>query len=196
MYALEVQRNGTTLAVVGGEHALMFSADVSAMIEEEAATIDIRGMNDLGSDRKSHTSWLQLAPLSNGDLLAFRFIETAAATAPAKEVATDSEEYLADQAHYKEQLQSNSPTPRELKIKQPNATFELQLTGTECITATLESGREFLSFRVLWNQWHPEHCRVSLSSFSQQEGLARTGGKQWFQGVLRVGEQCVVKVGA
>lgn len=196
MHALEVQRNGTTLAIVGGEHALMFSADVSAMIEEEAATIDIRGMNDLGSDRKSHTSWLQLAPLCNGDLLTFRFIECAAATAPSVEVATDSEEHLAAQAHYEEQLQSNSPTPRALEAKQPNATLQLQLTGIEHITAILESGREFLSFRVLWNQWQPERCRVSLSSCSQQEALARTGGKQWFQGVMRVGEQCVVKVGA
>jgi hypothetical protein len=196
MHALEIQRNGVTLAVVGARNALMFSADINSTIDEEAATIDIRGMIDLGNERKSHVSWLELAPLRIGDLLSFRFFESEVVTAPLKEVATDSEEHIAGQAEYQELLKSSPMVPRQLDLRQPNAALELSIAGSEQVTATLEGGREFISFRVLWNQWRPERCRLSLSSFSQQEALARTGGKEWFQGALKAGEQCAVKVGA
>ena len=72
MHALEVQRNGITLVVVGASNALMFSADVSATIEEEASTIDVRGMIDLGNDRKAHTNWLELEPLQVGEQCAVK----------------------------------------------------------------------------------------------------------------------------
>jgi hypothetical protein len=70
-----------SLVVVGANNALMFSADVSATIEEEAATIDIRGMMDLGNDRQSHANWLELEPLRIGDVLSFRFFEAEIVTA-------------------------------------------------------------------------------------------------------------------
>ena len=196
MHALEVQRNGVTLVVVGASNALMFSADVSAMIEEDAATIDVRGMIDLGNDRKSHANWLELEPLRVGDVLNFRFFESEVVTAPLQEVATDSEEHIAGQAEYEELFKSTPMVSRQLDIKQPDASLQLSIEGSEGITATLESGREFIAFRTLWNRWNPERCRVSLRSFSQQEALSRTGGKEWFQGALTVGEQCAVKVGA
>jgi hypothetical protein len=196
MHALEVQRNGKTLVVVGASNALMFSANVSSTVEEEAATIDIRGMIDLGRDRQSHVDWLELEQLRIGDVLSFRFFETEVVTAPLQEVATDSAEHVAGQAEYEELLKSNPIVPRQLDVKQPGASLQLTIAGSEQVTATLESGREFIAFRTLWNRWNPERCRISLSSFSQQEALSRTGGKEWFQGALRVGEQCVVKVGA
>jgi hypothetical protein len=196
MHALEVQRNGVTLAVVGASNALMFSADISATVEEEAATIDVRGMLDLGSERRSHVSWLALEPLRIGDLLSFRFFESETVTVPVEEVATDSEEHLTGQAEYEELLRSNPMVPRQLDINQPNATLQLRVAGDRQVIATLEAGREFIAFRILWNQWRPERCRLSLSSFSQQEALDRTGSREWFQGTLRVGEQCAVKVGA
>ena len=196
MRAIEVQRNGETLAVVGAPNALMFSADISMCIEEEAATIDMRGMNDLGNGRQSHTSWLELAPLGLGDVLTFRFIETENVTAPVTDTASDSEEHIEAQAEYEEQLKTNPLTPRELELIQPNAALQLSVINGETITATLEGGREFLAFRTLWNQWSPERCRISLSSFSQSEALARSGAKEWFQGVMKIGEQCSVKIGA
>jgi hypothetical protein len=85
MHALEVQRKGKTLVVVGASNALMFSANVSATVEEEAATIDIRGMIDLGNDRQSHVDWLELEPLRIGDVLSFRFFDAQFVTAPLQE---------------------------------------------------------------------------------------------------------------
>jgi hypothetical protein len=196
MHALEVQRNGATLVVVGASNALMFSADVSATLEEEAARIDIRGMIDLGNDRQSHANWLELEPLQIGDVLSFRFFQSEVVTAPLQEVATDSEQHIAGQAQYEELLKSTPMVPRQLDIKQPRPSLQLSIAGSEGVTAILESGREFIAFRTLWNRWSPERCRVSLSSFSQQEALSRTGGRRWFEGVLEVGQRCAVKVGA
>ena len=125
MHALEVQRNGVTLVVVGASNALMFSADVSATIDEESATIDIRGMIDLGSDRQSHANWLELEPLRVGDVLSFRFFESEVVTAPLQEVATDSEEHITGQAKYEELLKATPKVPRQLDIKQASASLQL-----------------------------------------------------------------------
>ena len=197
MHAIEIQRNGVTLAVIGAPNALMLAADVGIMVEgPDAGTLDLRGMNDLGGDRKSHTNWVDESALSSGDVLLFRFIEAESATPPLREVAEDSEESVAERQWYEEQTQSLPMAPRELERRLPNATLELSCPGREPITATLEGGREFISLHLLWNQWRRERCRLSLSSFSQQEALSRAGSKEWFQGYLLLGEQCVVKIGS
>lgn len=197
MRAIEVQHNGTAICTVGSPNALMFSAGISMSVEgSSAATLGLSGMNDLGNDRTSHTGWIDELALSHGDLLAFRFVDTLAATPPARETASDSEEHLAEQQWYKNQMQENPMEPRELKRHFPNATLQLSLPRIEPVVATLEGSREFISLRLLWNQWRPECCRVSLSSFSQREARARAGSKEWFQGSLQIGEECVVKIGS
>ena len=196
MHALEIRRNGVTVAVVGASNALMFSADIAASIQDETATLDIRGMNELGNERQSHTVWLELEPLAEGDKIELSFVEVAAATPPKEEVATDSPEYQAGQAEYEAQLQAEPLAPRVLEQRRPDAGLRLTVPGHDGIVATLESGQEFLSCRFLWNRWRPEQCRVSLSSFSQEEAIARSGSREWFNGVLSPGEKCVVKVGA
>jgi hypothetical protein len=195
MRALEIQRNGIMLAVVGASKAIMFTARISSMIVEEAATIDVRGMINLGDERESHVNWLELLPLNRGDLLSFRFIDSEVITPPISEVATDSEKHILEQEQYEERLKFNPPVPRSIIAIQPNASLQLSIMGSQQITATLEGGREFISFSILWNQWRPEHCRISFSSFSQQETLERSGGKEWFQGLLKAGEKCTVKIG-
>jgi len=196
MHVLEVQLNGETLALVGASDALMFAAHLNTSIEEAGATLGLQGMRDLGGNRTSHVNWLPFLELSHGDLVSFYFFESKTATAPIEDIATDSEEHIAEQAEFEEELKSNPPTTRLIEAIQPDATLQLRMPGSELITATLEGGREFIAFRILWNQWRPEHCHMLLSSFSQQEALVRSGRKAWFQGTLGVGERCVVKVGA
>ena len=196
MRALEIKRNGATLAIIGAPNALMFSADIAASIQDEAATLDIRGMNELDNERQSHTTWLELDQLDDGDRVEFSFVEVESATPPMEEVATDSPEHQSSQAEYEAQLQTEPLVPRELEQRRPDAALRLRMEGHEQIVATLESGREFLSCRFLWNRWRPERCRVSLSSFSQKEALARSGSREWFSGALSLGESCVVEVGA
>jgi hypothetical protein len=195
MHAVEVQYNGATICTVGAANAVMFSADISMFVEgPEAAMLNVRGMNDLGNDRTSHTGWIDELDISNGDRLVFRFVDVLAASPPEREVASDSEEHLTEQLWYETQLRENPMNPRELKRDFPNTSLQLSFPGAAPVIATLEGDREFISFQLMWNQWRPERCRVSLSSFSQQEALARAGSKEWLQGNLKVGEECIVKV--
>ena len=47
MHALAIKRSGKPVLVVGALNALMFSADISASVEDPEVTLDVRGMNDL-----------------------------------------------------------------------------------------------------------------------------------------------------
>jgi len=196
MRALQVIRNGELLAVAGTPKAIMLAADITTSIDEPGAVLDVRGMDDLGDDRQSHTNWIEFAPLGRGDRLEVCFLEADSSTSPIQETATDTEQYKAEQAEYAAQLQAEPLVPRALNLIQPNATLMLQVEGHELVVATLEGGREFISCHLLWNRWHPERCRVSLSSFSQAEAIARTGSREWFRGSLCVGECCVITIGA
>ena len=179
---------------MGAPNALMFDARISASIEDTEVTLEVHGMNDFGSNRQSHTTWLELAPLERGDVIGFRFTESEQATRPTLEVASDSEEHLIEQAKYEKALVSQSLAPRQLDHKNPHASLKLFLKDQPTFTAVLESGREYLSFSTLWNQWHPERCRVSLSSYSQAEAIARSGTREWFNGYLYLGDECSVEV--
>lgn len=172
----------------------MFSADISVSIEEPEATLDVRGMNDLGDDRHSHTTWVELSPLAAGERIAFEFVETQLASPPSEELPTDSAEYTVRQEEYENNMKAEPLGVREMDCKNPNASVALVLANGEQVIASLESGREFLTFRLNWDQWRPERCRVSLSTFSHEEALARTGGRNWYDGVLALGESCVVEV--
>ena len=196
MKALEIKRNGTLLAVVGTPNALMFTINIFVSVEEHGGKLDIRGMNDLGNDRTSHTTWLELDSMNYGEILEIRFVETEISTVPVCEIATDAEEFIANQVEYEQQCLSEPFVPRLLAQKQPNASLKLTFADRQLIVATFESGREFLSCRFFWSQWNSECCRVSLSSFSQQEALARMGSREWYSGVLQQGESCVVEVEA
>ncbi len=197
MHAVEVQYNGTTVCTAGAANALMVSADVSMFIEgPEAAILRVAGMNDLGDDRTSHTEWIDELSMSDGDRLVFRFVDVLAVSPPKQEVANDSDEHLTGQQLYQQQLRDNPMTPRQLKRDFPNASLQLALPGAAPVVATLEGDREFISLKMLWDKWSPDRCRVSLSSFSQQEAFSRTGRKEWFQGFLKVGEECVVTIGS
>lgn len=196
MHAIEIERNGVPVCVVGAPNAITFSVDVDLQIEGPAAgMLHAMGMNDLGNDRQSHTSWIEELVLAVSDTISFRFGEHNEATPPAREVATDSDENLADQRWYDEQRRENPLVPTTIPRNLPTATLEVFLPNATPIVATFEGEREFISFRVFWDRWRPERCRVSLSSFSQQEALARVGRKEWFAGYLQYGEQCAAKIG-
>lgn len=196
MHTIEIERNGVPVCVVGAPNAIMLSVNVDLQVEGPAAgMLQSMGMNDLGNDRQSHTCWIEELVLAAGDTISLRFDERNEATPPAREVATDSEENLADQRWYDEQLRENPFVPTTIPRNLPTATLELLLPNATPIVATFEGEREFISLRLLWDQWRPERCRVSLSSFSQQEALARVGRKEWFAGYLQYGEQCAAKIG-
>jgi hypothetical protein len=195
MHTVEILRNDEVLCKAGAANAAMLSAHISVSVQDhELGTLSVSGMNDLGGERQSHTYWLDELALVGGDALTLRFAEENAADPPVREIATDSEEHLKSQEWYEQQLKEHPLVAQTLSRIQPNAKLRLLFPGELGIVATLEEEREFISFSLTWNRWRPEYCRITMSSFSQQEALARTGGKKWFEGKLKPGESCVVEI--
>lgn len=196
MQALEVLRNGQPLAVAGTEDAVLLSFSMHVSIDgEHPATLDIRGMRDLGNDRQAHLEWIQELPLDVGDEISVTLREVEEVTPPAEDIASDSDEHLAAHAAYEAQLASDPPGPRALEPKQPDASLEVVVDDAP-VVATFEGGREFLTMRVDWNRWRPERCRLALRSFSVKEGLAREEGKNWLTASAARDQVVLVRVGA
>lgn len=195
MHALQIEQNGQRIVVAGSSHATMIAADVSALIHEAGATIDVRGMTE-NDGIASHVSWIELAPISYGDRITFRFVDLDSEffTLPLEDISTDSPQFIAEQAEYSELLRTDPPVVRELEKNQPDATLSLLLSNQDRIAATFENGREFMTCSFLWNRWRPDQCRISLRSFSQEEALTRAGGEEWFQGALKLGESCTLRL--
>lgn len=197
MLALEIEHNGQRVVVAGASKATMIAADITAAIHETGASLDIRGMKEAADDGgESHITWVELAPIAYDDRITFRFVDVGgeSVTPPMEETFTDSPEYASAQAEYLELVQNNPLTIQVLDIKQPNATLSLLPPDQNRITAIFEQGREFMTCSFLWTKWRPEQCRVSLRSFSQEEALEKTGGKEWFKGTLKLGEACTVQL--
>jgi len=196
MQALEVLRNGQPLVVAGTEDAVLLSFSMHVSIDgEHPATLDMRGMRDLGNDRQAHLEWIQEFPLDVGDEISVTLLEVEEVTPPAEDIASDSDEHVAAQAAYEAQLASGLPVPRALECKRPDASLEVVVADAP-VVATLESGRELLTMRVDWSRWRPDRCRLSLHSFSVKEGLAREEGKNWLTASPVRGQVVLVRVGA
>lgn len=101
MQAFEVQRNGQRLVVAGAEGVELLSLTVSVSVDDvHHATLDMRGIRDLGNDRHAHLAWIQELPLNLGDEIRVTLVEVEEATPPVEEIASDSEEQIAAQAAY------------------------------------------------------------------------------------------------
>lgn len=196
MQALEVLRNGQPLVVAGAEDAVLLSFSVHVSIDgEHPATLDMRGMRDLGNDRQAHLEWFQELPLDVGDEIRVTLLEVEEVTRPAEDIASDSDEHIAAQAAYEAQLASGLPVPRALERKLPDASLEV-VVGDAPVVATFEGGQELLTMRVDWNRWRPGRCHLSLRSFSLKEGLAREEGKNWLTAAAARDQVVLVRVGA
>lgn len=182
--------------VAGTEDATLLSFSMHVSIDgEHPATLDVRGMRDLGKDHQGHLEWIQELPLDVGDEISVTLLEVEEVTPPAEDIASDSDEHIAAQASYEAQLASGLPLPRALERKQSDASLEV-VVGDAPVVATFEDGREFLTMRVDWNRWRPERCRLSLRSFSVKEGLAREEGKNWLTASAARDQVVLVRVGA
>ncbi|TWD77282.1 hypothetical protein FB547_110244 [Variovorax beijingensis] len=195
MQALEVLRNGQPLVVAGTEDAVLLSFSVHMSIDgEHPATLDMRGMRDLGNGRQAHLEWIQELPLGVGDEICVTLLEVEEVTPPAEDIASDSDEHIAAHAAYESQLASGLPVPRALERKQPDASLEI-LVGDAPVVATFDGGRELVTMRVDWNRWRPERCHLSLRSFSVKEGLAREEGKNWLTASAARDQVVLVRLG-
>jgi hypothetical protein len=181
--------------MAGTERASLLTIHFDISVEDPGqGTLRVTGMNDLEEQRSSHTAWIDEKIVREGDMLRIRFVESAWATTPAKEFATDSEEYIAEQAWYEGELAKNPWAPRVMQRRWPGGQLAFRLPGVEPVVATFEDEREFISLSLVWNRWRPDDCRYALSSFSQAEAMASSGSKKWAGGSLQLDESCEVRI--
>lgn len=193
--ALKVSKDGGETWTAGARNAFMVSVTISVSVEGDyPGMIHVAGMNDLGDDRQSHTSWLECVDVASGSDFTVQFIESDAVTPPTKEVATDSEEHLKEVADFEEMVANDPPRPRIIESNFPDSGITATLPDGEVIEARFESGRQFMRINFNWNKFRPDRCRVSLSSNSMEEGMNRVAGKQWCELILSLGESVHVKV--
>jgi hypothetical protein len=115
MRGIEVHCNGLLLCAAGTVNASLLIVHVNLFVEEPSqGTLRVAGMNDLDGERKSHTYLLEKKPLRGGDRLTFRFADLQSPTPPALETATDSPEYIAEQACYQSELDKGTPELRRI----------------------------------------------------------------------------------
>jgi hypothetical protein len=193
--ALKISKTGGETWIAGASNAFMVSVDISVSIEGDCpGMIHVSGMNDLDGDRQSHTSWLECVDVESDSEFTIQFLETDTFTPPAKEVATDAEEYLKEVADFNEMVAKDPSRPRVMENNFPDSGITATLPNGEVIEAWFEGGRQFMAIRFLWNKFRPDRCRVSLSSNSMTEAMNRTDGKQWCQLNLALGESVKVSV--
>ena len=195
MRVFEVSRNGVVLCIAGASNADLLDVQISGDVEgPEPARLGVSGINGLPGDRSSHVCWLEQVPLAAGDQITIAFVDSESATLPAKEVAADSKEYLAEQQRLEERiLRVNSP-PAPRKRVLPGLRFSLLVNAAPVTSAVLEGSREFISYSQFWKQWHPDRCRFSLSSFSGEEAFEHADGHEWMRKSLVLGDRVTVKV--
>jgi hypothetical protein len=195
MRVFEIFRNGVVLCIAGASNADLLDVQISGSVEgPEPARLSVSGVNGLPDDRSSHVCWLDQVALAAGDEVTIAFVDSDSVTTPAKDVASDSKEYLAEQRRSEERILAlNSPPPPRKRVL-PALRFSLLVNGAPMASAVLEGSREFISYSQFWKQWHPDRCRFSLSSFSGEEAFERTDGHEWMRRSLVLGDRVTVKV--
>lgn len=195
MRALDIHRNGLVLCVAGTDNASLLNVHLNLSVEEaKRGALRIAGMNDLEGDRSSHTYWFEDEIMAPGEKLLIRFVESDSVTPPASEIATDSVEYIAEQELYEEEVSNGLFNSRAIAREWPEGRLSFSATNVPEIVASFESEREFMILSLSWNRWQPDTCRYYLSSFSQAEAIARTGGRVWAEGKLQLDEECHVSI--
>lgn len=196
MQALEVLLNDRPKLLAGASNALLVAVRLSILVNgDDAATIDVSGMRDLGNDRYSHMWWLEEFSLKEGDELRLKLVNVEEATPPVQEVAADSEEHMAEQAAYEAEIEAEPLKASKPERKRPNACLEISVDDDAPIVADLSEERDLLMLSATWNNWHPERWRISLRSTSFEEAIERTGGKDWLSKHIAQGAQVAVRIG-
>lgn len=128
-----MHKNGKPLCVAGRSDATIPTSIIGGGIGDvDAASFHVSGMCDLPGDRSAHLYWVEESTLNPGDRIRFEFVRSASPSSPSTPStvkATDSAEYLADQAAFHEATR-NWVTPSESPATLwPHLMFECAIDG-------------------------------------------------------------------
>lgn len=195
MICLSVSRNGQELCVAGHAEAELLTSHVSgATTGECAVSLDVTGMCELPDDRAAHLRWIDLVPLSSGDILEFKLLESSTPSPPSALIPTDSPEYLAEQAEFSKLEAEWVPPSEEPPIRWPNIQFVFKINDGSPLRVRIPAGQQHVLCSFLWDKWRPETCRVFARTFSGGAVDVESRKTDWMRAALMVGDVLSIKI--
>lgn len=191
MRAVEIRRNGSVICTAGFPGATMLSLHLDGDCETAGAGLTVNGMAELEGGHHLHLWWLNHLTIADGDEVTFVLVEAENVTTPAEQTASNSPEHIAEQQEYEKQA-ALPMVLRKLGRSSAGLVFDVRVKGELC-RASL-GRREFLSASLLWTDFGNERCRFQVRSFSTDEAMRRSGGKEWLAQPVKLGDKVSVKV--
>ncbi len=166
MRCLDVALNGKQLWRVGVDKAQMYSLILGVSADGEVpADIHISGMCELPDGRNAHVRWGDFYPLEVGDRLTVKLVESGSPTPPTETTAVDDPKQIEEQRLYDEFTETYMGPPESVVARWSGIQIHCAVNGLPRAIAMMSSGEAHILGSVLWNQWHPDRCKVFVRSF-------------------------------
>lgn len=200
MPTLRIAKNGQHLCTVGSAGIWMFSVHAWADIWSEPAThLGITGGALHPDGKNDFLIWEMDHKLVKGDHVVFEFGEGEEASRK-PEVFDDEkarEEVQKETPKWELPLSAESIAEMESRpVLSPDIVWYLSKDATPKSAYRPGPGRQQLSLGLLWNNHRPERMRVSLSSTSLKEVIAREGGQDHVTEYVPIGTRIEFEIGA
>ena len=197
MRAIDIAVNGKQLWRLGISNASIISPTLSAWVADDSpASLMVSAMCDLDEGRAAHVRWCESWPLADGDLVAFKFIESDDVTPPEAVVPTDSPDYLAEQRRLADSLKDFVPDRAPAVRKRPGLAFECRLKGQPAAIASLVEGEEHVLCSLLWIKQRPDRCEVSVRTFGDKAKPEGSPATEWLRTTLALNDDFSVRIAA
>jgi hypothetical protein len=197
MRAIDVAVNGKPLWRLGIMNASIISPSVSAWVADDSpASLMVSAMCDLDEGRAAHVRWCENWPLANGDLVAFRFMDSDDVTLPEAIVPTDSPDYLEEQRSLAESLKDFVPDRAPAVRKRPGLAFECRLNGQPAAIASLVGDEEHVLCSLLWIKQRPDRCSLSVRTFGDRSKPEDSPATEWLRTTLALNDDFSVRIAA
>ena len=192
MQGFRVVVNGAPVVTVSTEAMALLSVQIGgSRYETELARLAVDGMTDADEGRNS-LFWVPDTLMPESISVQVDFLESAVTSCPGKTMAEI----------HPDEPEIEIPTEfvvtaemideiRSRPILRRRYAFELDSPAGKVRDETIEEECEF-SFLILWNKYHPERARVSVSGFSIDSVAAQRPPKSYFNAMLRLGESVVL----
>jgi hypothetical protein len=176
----------------------MFSVAVSGDIwSKEVSHLDVTGGTEEEDGTTQFLMWELLHELKLGDRLRFDFERGEDSSRP-PEVSRETR----DLSNASNHIQTWPPSKEEIANLEarphlnPHLAWRFSMSERAPEVFRPEAERQHLSFGLLWNNRHAERIRVSLTSASLREIVARTGGRDYITDYVPLGSHFDLEIGA
>lgn len=193
---LAVTLNGEHLVTVATDGLDLLDVQVHGdFTSKEFASIYMSGGSHSEGEESTYLIWIDHHPLRPGSEVEVAFIDGAETSQPGKTI----DELYPDDESPNRQFQ---PTEIDFEALASQTrvcerfSFEIVPPKAQSISATTVHGDFSFGFSVLWNSFHPERARVSLSSTTLENIRARENGTYHAEFRISLNECAKIRIDA